>query len=314
MIKQPKGNHKAIQAIESAGFTACVSGEKRAGAISAPAEAFQSDPQLILKGIALAAELDFIIEPDTFEAMKAASAGLDKLSADEIREGFEEILTAASPARGLRYSAAAGIMPFVLGEECYPPKSRHEIDSFTTLMEQYDEVRPEAEYRWPLLFLCFDEKRAESAIRRLKFDERSEFLYLSSLKKIQELYFIVKPQDFKKFLYRNGWDNYEFWENVTKQQRKVYDHQENRIKSRYYMLQEFEQYKMAIFLEDLAVDAGDLLAAGIPEHKVDILLEKLLYMVHYKPRLNTKDYLIAEAKRYNRNPFSKYFRDVHFLK
>ena len=268
----------------------------------------KDDPAMILREIALAAERDEDIDGEIFEVMRESAGELDRLSAHEIRELFEAVLTAEKPARGLRLASAAGVMPFVLGEACYPPRSRHEIDAFRTLMEHFDRVRPEAEYRWPLLFLCFDRKKAETAIARLRFDADRHFKFMSALKKTQELYFIVNPQDFKKFLYLNG------WENVAKQQRKVYDHPENRILSRYYMIKEFKEYRMAIWPEDLAVDRADLLEAGIPEKKTDYILEKLLYMVHGKPRLNTKKDLLSAAKRFARNPFSKYLRDVHFYR
>ncbi|WP_130861877.1 hypothetical protein [Bacilliculturomica massiliensis] len=277
-------------------------------------EKFKDDPGMIIREIALAAERDQDMDQETMEAVKETVGELSRLSAAEIRDLFETVLTAKSPARGLRLAAAAGVMPFVLGEECYPPQSRHEIDSFQTLVENYDRVRPEAEYRWALLFLCFDDKRAEQAVSRLHFDQDRHFKFTSALRKTQELYFIVRPFDFKKFLYVNGRENYEYWENVTKQQCKVYDHPDNRIMSRYYMLKEFAEYKMAVWPEDLAVDRDDLLAAGIPEKKADYILEKLLYMVHYKPRLNTRKDLLSAAKRAAANPFSKYLRDVHFFR
>lgn len=279
-----------------------------------PQKYFAENPAMIFKEIALAAELGSDIETDTFNGMKTAAGALSALTAEEIRDGFAEILTAKSPARGLRLSVAAGIMSHVLGEECYPPKSKYEMGQFHTLMEQYDKVRPEIEYRYPMLFLCFDEKKAENAIKRLGFDEKRSFLYGLALKKTQELYFVVRPAEFKKFLYRNGWEHYEYWNNLVKQQRKVYDQPENRIMSRYYMLQEFEAYKMAVYMEDLAVSAADLRGLGIGEEKIHIILEKLLYMVHHKPRLNTKEKLLSEAKRYSRNPFIKYLRDIHFMR
>ena len=80
------------------------------------------------------------------------------------------------------------------------------------------------------------------------------------------------------------------------------------------MLQEFEQYRMAIYLEDLAVTEDDLREIGIKEKRLFPMMEKLLYFVHYYPRWNTKDRLLKQAKRYNINPFMEFFRDVHFMK
>lgn len=278
-----------------------------------PKALFKEEPSAILEGIRMAAEKDLDIELQTFEAMKENAPGLAAVGIDVIRDKFEDILSAEHGARGLRMAVAAEVMPYVLGE-AWPPKSRYEIDQFNGLLENLDVTRPDIEYRFPMLFMCFDEKRAIQAIDHLGFDRETAEMYKIALKKVQDLYFVVKPHDFKKFLYLNGKESYEYWEVLAKQQRKLYDHPENRIMSRYYMLQEFKQLKMAIYPEDLAVDADDLIAAGVPTDKVGYILEKLLYRVHYFPRRNTREYLLSEAKRCSRNPLGKFFRDVHFFR
>lgn len=224
------------------------------------------------------------------------------------------ILQSPAPAKDLRLAIKNGEMGELLGPECWSAATKGEKARLNDLSENFDAVRPEMEYRLPLVLQCFDEKRAEGAVRYLQLSPAEGERYLTALKKVEELYFVVRPPEFKRFLYQNGMENYEYWENIAKQQRKVHDFPENRILSRYYMLQEFQQYGMAIFPEDLAVDRADLLSLGIGEGKVDAVLEKLLYTVHHKPRLNTREQLLAEAKRIGRNPFALFFRHIHFIK
>lgn len=283
--------------------------------IGEPKNYFQREPLLILKGIALAAESDFDIEMDTYEAMTQSVSKLAESNLEDIGDAFGEIITAQHAAKGLRMSMAIGILPYVLGENCFPPKNRNELSDFQTLMENFDRVRFELVYRYAIIFLCFEKKRAIESIQRLKFDAEMEEKLILAQKLIPELYFVVQPFGFKKFLAKYGLEIYEFAENVTKQQRKVYDHPENRILSRYYMLQEFQKVKMPVFVEDLVIKLEDLKEIGIAEEgEAKEMLKMLLDMVHAYPRKNEKKILLKKAKEFKKNPIKRMLRGIHWIK
>ncbi|MEA4986674.1 MAG: hypothetical protein VB095_01310 [Anaerovorax sp.] len=280
-----------------------------------PKPYFERDPLLILKGIALAAEADFDIEMDTFEAMTQCVSGLKDSRMEDIRDAFGKIITAQYAAKGLRMAMAIGIMPYVLGENCFPPKSRNEANDFQILMENYDCCRFELEYRYALLFLCFEKKRALEAIHRLKFDSEMEEKMILVQNLVPELYFVVQPFAFKKFLGKHGFETYEYAENVTKQQRKVYNHAENRVLSRFYMLQEFEKIKMPVYVDDLVIKVEDLKEVGITdEEEAKEMLKMLLDMVHAYPRKNERKILLKKAKEFKKNPIKRMLRGVQWMK
>ncbi len=276
---------------------------------------FEQNPLLILKGIALAADADFDIELETFEAMGKNAFRLEESRIEDIRDAFGEIITGQNAAKGLRMAMAAGILPYILGADCFPPKTKNEIADFEILMESLDKCRPEPEYRYALLFLCFEKKRALEAIEHLQFDiEMNEKMKLSQ-ELVSELYFIVQPFPFKKFLGKYGFETYEYVENVAKQQRKVYEHPENRVLSRYYMLQDFEKMKMPVYVRDLALKAEDLAQIGITEEEeAQEMLRMLLDMVHAYPKRNEKKLLMKKAEEFKKNPIKRMFRGVQWMK
>lgn len=66
-------------------------------AVGDPARRFQEDYLRILRAIRFAARFDFTIEPRTWEAARAAAAGLAQLSAERVRdEWFKSLRTARS--------------------------------------------------------------------------------------------------------------------------------------------------------------------------------------------------------------------------
>jgi tRNA nucleotidyltransferase (CCA-adding enzyme) len=66
-------------------------------AVGQPAQRFQEDYLRILRAMRFAARFDFSIDPATWEAAKAAATGLDQLSAERVRdEWFKSLRTARS--------------------------------------------------------------------------------------------------------------------------------------------------------------------------------------------------------------------------
>jgi hypothetical protein len=100
-----------------------------------------------------------------------------------------------------------------------------------------------------------------------------------------------------------GRENYEYLENLAKAQRIVYDLHESKILSRFYLMQQIRGNDEAIYLEDLDINADDLIDNGIAAgEKADKILRALLDMVHNKPNLNTNKVLLSYAKKYSKNP------------
>ena len=84
--------------------------------IGNPAERFAEDHLRLLRAVRFAAQLDFRIDPGTFEAVKAAAAKIRGISAERIREELVKLFSPPHAARGLVLLQDSGLLEQVLPE------------------------------------------------------------------------------------------------------------------------------------------------------------------------------------------------------
>ncbi|HEY5982900.1 MAG TPA: HD domain-containing protein [Anaerolineales bacterium] len=80
------------------------------------ATAMQDDPVRILRGVRLAAALDFKIDPGTRETMKAAAHLLPNTSAERLRDELFRMLGGRKPDASIRAIEMLGVLPYLLPE------------------------------------------------------------------------------------------------------------------------------------------------------------------------------------------------------
>lgn len=78
--------------------------------------AFTDDPLRVVRGVRLAAQLDFRIEPETRRAMRQAVALLPRTSAERQRDELFRILEGPGSVRSLQALAALGALAYLLPE------------------------------------------------------------------------------------------------------------------------------------------------------------------------------------------------------
>ncbi|MCI2105367.1 MAG: tRNA nucleotidyltransferase [Intestinimonas sp.] len=87
---------------------------RRIRAVGEPALRFREDGLRILRAARFAAQLDFIIEPDTAAAMRALADRLEAVSGERICAELEKLITAPHPERG------GPLVPDGLPERLFP--------------------------------------------------------------------------------------------------------------------------------------------------------------------------------------------------
>jgi poly(A) polymerase/tRNA nucleotidyltransferase (CCA-adding enzyme) len=85
-------------------------------AIGKPLDRFQEDGLRILRAIRFAAQLEFRIEEDTFEAMAESRDQLDSISAERIRDELTKILETRKPSAAFLLMQQAQLMSKILPE------------------------------------------------------------------------------------------------------------------------------------------------------------------------------------------------------
>ncbi len=85
-------------------------------AIGDPEERFREDHLRLLRTVRLAAQLDFVIEDATFDAVKRLASLVEHVAAERVRDELLRLLTGPTPRRGLELLHATGLLAAILPE------------------------------------------------------------------------------------------------------------------------------------------------------------------------------------------------------
>lgn len=119
---------------------------------------FEDDPLRMLRAVQFAARFDFMIEPDTFRAIRRNAALIETVSAERIAEELNKLLTLApSPSSGFRLMETLGLLKFILPElqSCIgvgQPGGFHKYDVFEHTMHIIDACDARVQLRMAALF------------------------------------------------------------------------------------------------------------------------------------------------------------------
>ncbi len=85
-------------------------------AVGDPVERFREDGLRLMRAVRQAAELDFTIDPATWDAMRGEAAGIERIAAERVRDELNKILAVEKPSRGILLLRDAGLLARVLPE------------------------------------------------------------------------------------------------------------------------------------------------------------------------------------------------------
>jgi len=279
-------------------------------------ECFAEKPILMMQAVRYAAQFGYDLHKDVYEAILANWKGLESADMGEVRDEFMLLMGAPHAGKGLSMIMDTGILKVILSEEAVAHLSRREMSDLTTLCQNIDKTQQVPERRLGLFYCCIDKKKAFPSIEKLQFDTRIHQHLVDAVKDMAKLYFVAQKPDLKKFIYARGWERYNYMANLEKAQRIVFDYfNETKIKSKIYLLEEIKMYREPIFEDELAIDANDLLEAGICQTAEDAakMLSMLVEEMHVHPRKNTRADLLALAKKYKTFKFLTWTRGTHWL-
>ncbi len=185
-----------------------------------PFERFKEDALRILRAVRFAGQLNFEIDKASQLAMKSKAELLAMISVERIREEFEKTMISTNPAKSLALCLNLGLFPYILGEP-FRTIEGDEKQKLLALIDVIDSSNRERDLRLSLLFLCFDTEKVMKAIDRLKFDNLTKTKLKSIKYLVADLPLIQSKEALKKFISRNGFENYYFTEEVINQQALV---------------------------------------------------------------------------------------------
>lgn len=272
------------------------------------------DPIRILKAVKYVALYNFDLHKDLYELLLSSADRLPEADKDDILYEFTETINGRYAGKALKMIVGLNMLPAIVGKEA-AVVSRRGAQDYETLADNIDKIKQIPLRRLALFYLCFG-RNCRTAVEYLPHEEQDREYLTDAETQINKLHFLSTEESLKNYIYHNGWDKYNFMDKLSKAQAIVYDLNTSRIEGRNYILDTVMREKQPIFIEDLAIDADDIIEAGITDdqQRAEYLLSLLPDVIHQKPGNNERKALLSYAKKFNKSKFRVAFRDVKWLR
>jgi putative nucleotidyltransferase with HDIG domain len=299
-------------------------------AIGNAVERFEEDPLRIMRACRFTAQLEFSIEPETFDASVGLSRRIRSVSAERIRDEFEKILLSDTPSKGILAMDATGILEEIIPElsegKGLEQKGFHDFDVFTHSLFACDSAHKDLILRLAALFhdlgkprsVSYDDRGVPSFHRheqlsadmtrrildRLKFPRAVE----RSVCHLIEQHMFHYQEEWtdsavRRFISRVGKDaigrlfQLRIADAEGMSERRVHPFKLDELKNR---VDRVIAEDNAFTVKDLAVDGNDLSReAGIPRGpEMGVVLDFLLESVLDDPEQNSREKLLEIARNF----------------
>ena len=280
-------------------------------------ELFRKEPVKMLKALRITASLGYDLTKDVYEAILKNHALVRDLPVKNLRGDFMAIMGGPSGGKALNMIVDMGMLPYIIGEAGEKLSGREKSD-LMTLCQNMDKTKPIASRRMGALISILSEKKGLSVIDRLDFTGKIRLNLTDVAKDLPSFHFAQQPAAYKKFIYEHEpMERSDYLLNLQKALMIIFDYSiETKVKSKMYLLNEFERNNEPIFVEDLVINAEDLMEEGISDdpEECDKLLHMLVERLHIEPKKNTRRDLLELAKKYKKNKMAAYLRGVSWIR
>ncbi len=171
-------------------------------AIGDPEQRFQEDHLRMLRAIRFAARLDFVIEPETLNAIRRLAPSICRISAERIREELVRIFTEGNARRGLELLDESGLLIHVLPEikafqgVAQPPEFHPEGDVWTHVSIMLEQLRnPTPTLALGVLLHDVGKPPTFRIADRIRFDGHAEVGAVMARKRLCQLKFANQDVD-----------------------------------------------------------------------------------------------------------------------
>jgi poly(A) polymerase len=135
-----------------------------------PDKRFDEDPLRLLRAVRFAAQLDFTIEPETYQAIARQATKLQKISRERIRDEMNKLLLSPHPVKGLELLVDLGLMEWIvpdvlelrgasMNSRLNAPRSK---DVYAHVLRVVERSTPRLKARWAALLHDIAKPRTKS--------------------------------------------------------------------------------------------------------------------------------------------------------
>ncbi len=244
--------------------------------VGCPEERFKEDALRMLRAVRFAAQLGFVIEENTWKALKDNAALIRKISAERIREELQKLIMSDRPGK-INFLADSGLMDNIF----YPMAEvlRNEGAEISEELAASDKIPA---LRWSIFLKRIGGDDAEKLMKVLKFDTKTlkTAIILIDEDKSEPC---VDKYSAKKAAYKIGTANYELLIKLYKAEKRNNSFKAEEIFS------EIINNKECIVIKDLKIDGSKIKELGITDgKKIGAILNELIDFAHKNPQNNSE--------------------------
>ena len=256
---------------------------------------FTEDALRILRAVRFAAQLDFVIEDETYKAIAEIAPNLVHVSKERIQVELTKLLLSDHPEK-IWMVDATGIAEYVTPgfTEVFEREleSRNFMDPLKECWAGIAALPADKSHRWAGFLRHMTAEQAVKILRGLKLDNDT----IGNVKNMITAFqapLAVDKVEIRRLL--SQVTEYQF---LGAMQLKKLDGDET-VSGILRLFEEIKEAGDCVSLKQLAVNGGDLLAKGLEKGKqIGDGLMYLLNLVLEKPELNKKDILLEEINQF----------------
>ena len=274
----------------------------------------KKQPELVWKILRYVGLYGFDLNREIYEAIQRHRELATIVDKDIILNEFTTAITGNYAGKFLKMLKGLNLLEAVIGPDGASVLPREKKD-YEKLSDNIDKTKKIPIRRLGLFYLVFD-KNYDKALHYLPQDEES-LDYLEDAKRLcPKLHFCKNDEALKGFISKFGWRKYNFYDKLLKAQNIVFELDNQQQVARDAIIKLILHQHQPIFVEDMVIDADDIIEAGITDdpERAEYLLELLLTPVHKDMENNERDKLLKYARAFNKSRLRRTFRDVTWLR
>lgn len=248
--------------------------------VGCPEERFREDALRMLRAVRFAAQLGFVIEDETWQALKDNCALIEKISAERIREELQKLIMSPRPEK-IGFLADSGLTEHISIDLADILKKDGAL-----IAERLAAAEKIPALRWALFLSGLGRQKAEKLMKKLKFDTktmRSAAAVIGEADKAP----VTDRYEAKKAVCLMGDEDYSLLLAFNKAYKKNKAHEAETL------YEDIKAKKECIYMKELEINGEVLKGMGITDGKtIGLALKAALDEAHRDNSLNTREYLI----------------------
>lgn len=281
-----------------------------------PDEQFRQDPDSMLRALRYVSELGFDLSQSVLKAIRNHYLELMARPTEDTCTELLLLMGGAHAGKALRMLADTGLLAAVYGPDVSRKLSGNEQERYMTLVDKIEETKQIPLRRTGMLYAILEDTRGNRALKQLPWNDEDRTHLDDAINRLLDLQLINDKVRLKQFIAKYGWDRFHYLFGLNKASRIIFEGTSFKLEAMNLMLKDIRNNGEAVLISDLAIDANDIMEAGITDDpaQAEQLLEDVLAKVHKDPRNNVREPLLKLAKKYKRNPFASKTRYVRWIR